>query len=361
MNLNINPTAVLMARIPFISTVFLGLLFHIPAFAQSVKSVTYDELYDEPYEINKLFMKLQPVITEYNSINMYVGFGLEAEYYHESLLDIKANFRRSYGQKFDLMQDLSSKNNIQTVNNIPTVTKAAMSGELIGTYHIKDFEKDTETKMILYRSSYRRSNKWRSKVPDHIKVPSKVRKIIGGRFGPYFQGSGMDVRLAMDKQGIESLQGAGPENVDQTLTPNDPNQFPDGVPSLYTNQSSLGFALGGSLSWIKNFAIKPTRTFASTASDMIITTYFDVLIAPWNTIENFNYKGVEYDASVIKHTAVGFRAGVDGKFNREFGWGYGAEMGMRPGVQKQTFFAVIKISIPIFSTNLNHEVEAFSK
>ncbi|GJM61897.1 hypothetical protein PEDI_24490 [Persicobacter diffluens] len=340
-----------MARYNLLPIITLMIFSYIPSWGQT-KSVTYEELYDEPYEINKLFMKLQPVIAEVGSANMYVGFGLEAEYYHESLLNIKADFRRAYGGPFDLMQNLSARNNIQQVNGISTSTHSSMAGEIIGTYHIKDWEKDTETKMILYRSSYRRGNKWKSKVPDHIKVPSKVRKIYGARLGPYFQSGGIDVGTAMRKQGIESINVLR-EGVDAQPLSSDS--------TMYTNQSAFGFAVGGSLTWIKNFAIKPTRTYSSTASDMIISVYADMLITPWTNIENLSYDGNEYDLSPIKHNKFGFRLGADGKFNREFGWGYGIEIGMRPQVSKQMFYTAVKLSIPIFSTNLNHEVEAFSK
>jgi hypothetical protein len=58
---------------------------------------------------------------------------------------------------------------------------------------------------------------------------------------------------------------------------------------------------------------------------------------------------------------LGFRVGMDGRFNRTFSWAYGAEVGYRPSLEGRSFYAVFKISFPVFGTNLDYKVESFGK
>ena len=58
---------------------------------------------------------------------------------------------------------------------------------------------------------------------------------------------------------------------------------------------------------------------------------------------------------------IGFRAGIDGKFNRTLSWSYGGEVGYRPSLSGQGFYALLKVSFPVFSSNLDNKVEAFGK
>nr|MDQ3393916.1 hypothetical protein [Bacteroidota bacterium] len=67
-----------------ISTITMSLLA-MNAFAQVSKSdastITYEEFYDAPYEVNKLFVHFQPLYGELFVTNVNVGFGLEVNYY----------------------------------------------------------------------------------------------------------------------------------------------------------------------------------------------------------------------------------------------------------------------------------------
>jgi len=57
----------------------------------------------------------------------------------------------------------------------------------------------------------------------------------------------------------------------------------------------------------------------------------------------------------------GFRAGIDGKFNRQLSWAYGGEVGLRPSIKGQTFYAMFMITFPVFGTTLDSKVESFGK
>src|SRR5690606_26660350 len=145
---------------------------------KDMTAVTYEEIYDEPYSVNKLFVHFQPLYGELFVTNVNAGFGLEANYYHADKADFKAHFRKTYTEEFyDFSRYLASKNS--DVANEPAVFTYF---ELGGTYHIKDFEESSKTKMFLYKNSYR-GDRWASRVPLEAEVPCKVRKIYGARIG----------------------------------------------------------------------------------------------------------------------------------------------------------------------------------
>ena len=114
-------------------------------------AVTYEEIYDEPYSVNKLFVGFQPLYGEAFATNVNAGFGIEAAYYYQDKADFRAHFRKPYSSSFfDLNNDLASK-------NATTSTKPASFSyiEFGGTYHFKDVEETSKTKMVLYKNSYK--------------------------------------------------------------------------------------------------------------------------------------------------------------------------------------------------------------
>ncbi|MFN7329410.1 MAG: hypothetical protein ACK5UP_07885, partial [Bacteroidota bacterium] len=68
----------------FLACVIFCQLFTGVALAQDKKekqAVTYEELYDEPYSVNKLFIGFQPLYGELFATNVNAGYGIEAHYY----------------------------------------------------------------------------------------------------------------------------------------------------------------------------------------------------------------------------------------------------------------------------------------
>jgi hypothetical protein len=303
---------------------------------------TYEELYDAPYEINKLFVHFQPVYAELFTANLNAGLGVEVNYYWDNKANFKAHARTAYNRVTDFTRDVAEKNKGEQFFQ-PYRFNYFEAG---GTYHLKDFEQDGETKFILYSKSSQ-GNKWAAKVPDYIKVPTKVRKIYGLRLGGTAYKSAFDLRRVLDDQDVVLAA------VDSTFLP--------GNTQVFGNISAAGGYVGISYTVIRNAAIKFDKIYTPTTSDLIFNTYFDILAMPAITMENIMYNGKIYLTDNVKTNKVGFRLGMEGKFNRELGWAYGAEMGIRPGVQTRAFFANIKISFPVYSTTLNHQVEAFGK
>ena len=352
--------------------IFLAvLLFTFQAYAQGDRkdktAVTYEEIYDEPYSINKLFVQIQPLYGDLFATNVNAGFGLETTYYQKDKFDIHAGFRKSYSQKFyDFTRDLAIKNS--TVDNRAQVFTYY---ELGGTYHIKDFEQSSKTKMFLFKNSYK-GNKWAARVPLSAEIPCKVRKIYGVRLGGIVWNSSVDVNrvLAKQKLTMDQLKTADGISLPDTLVMNGESRQMNAFTNIYT----INGYVGGSITWIRNVAVNFDK-FEEGIDDLILTAYFDILVAPSIKLDDIYYTGSNeknpgnpdvvgtniYKVSPIKTQSFGFRAGLEGKFNRTWGWSYGGEVGYRPGIQGQGFYALIKIAFPVFSTNLDYKVESFGK
>ena len=184
--------------------IFLTLMLPLTLMAQTQKekpTVTYEEIYDEPYSINKLFVAFQPLYGELFATNVNSGFGVEASYYHKDKMDFKVNFRKTYSSEFfDFNRNASLKaQNDPAANYISDVPQLFDYFEIGGTYHIKDFDQDSKTKMVLYKKSLK-GDRWAATVPLHAEVPCKVRKIYGARLGGIVWNSTADLSRALAKQ-----------------------------------------------------------------------------------------------------------------------------------------------------------------
>jgi hypothetical protein len=333
-------------------------LGHVDLVAQQVQAneeaVTFEELYDEPYSINKLFIGFQPFYGELFATNVNAGFGFEAQYFHTNKFDIKAHFRKTYSSKFfDFNRELALKNS--SVSNQPEIFNYY---ELGGTYHVKDFDVSSTTKIFLYKKKFA-ANRWASTVPFQVEVPAKLRKIIGIRGGAIIWNTTADLGRALDKQGLTNTDLTNTDNISLPLTYIDGNGETQDL-KAYSNLYSTNVYIGGSFSWIRNIAVSFDK-YDEGLDDGMLTLFMDIMFAPSLTLDPVMYSNSEYSTDAIKTRKLGIRAGIDGKFNRQLGWAYGGEIGYRPSIEGRGFFALLKIAFPVFSTNLNNKVEAFSK
>jgi len=342
--------------------VSMALCYSVGLMAQGERkdktAVTYEEIYDEPYSVNKLFVHFQPLYGELFATNVNAGFGLEASYYLNDKADFKGHFRKTYSSSFfDFARQQGRENS--DVDNDPTTFYYFEFG---GTYHIKDFESPSKTKMFLYKKSYA-GNKWAARVPLNAEVPCKVRKIYGARLGAILWQSSFDVNNVMEKQDFTADEFIDSEGFAITdVAPSDVK--------IFSNIKSTGLYVGGSLTWIRNVAVSFDK-FEAGVDDLILTTYLDILYSPSVQLDDIVYTerdglGVpiatrSYDISPVGVKKFGFRAGIEGKFNRTLSWAYGGEIGYRPGIEGRMFYALLKISFPVFGTNLDYKVESFGK
>jgi hypothetical protein len=339
----------------------------VTLFAQERKDkapVTYEELYDEPYSVNKLFIAFQPLYGELFVTNVNAGFGVEANYFYRDKASFRAHYRKTYSRQFfDFSRDLA-------INNSDVDNRAQVFNylEVGGTYHIKDFEESSKTTMYLYKNSYK-GNKWAARVPLHADVPCKVRKIYGARLGGIIWNSSADLSRALEDQGLNNSDlKSNEEPLPQTYstTVGGPAEKLD----VFTNVATKGFYVGGSMTWIKNVAVSFDK-FEEGIDDLMFTAFVDILFSPSIVLDDIVYTDrdpntpssatLTYSVSPVKTQTFGFRAGVDGRFNRTLSWAYGAEVGYRPSIEGRGFFALIKISFPVYGTNLDYKVESFGK
>lgn len=316
-------------------------------------AVTYEEIYDEPYSVNKLFVHLVPLYGEVFATNVNAGFGVEASYYLKDKADFKAQFRKTYSQKFyDFSRDLAIK-----TSDVDNRAEVFNYYELGGTYHIRDFEQSSKTKMFLYKKSYK-GKIWAARVPLNAEIPCKVRKIYGARLGAIIWDSSIDVNRALQKQGLTNDDLKNSDGVGLPLTYD--NGTSEQTLDVFSNISSVGGYVGGSITWIKNVAVNFDK-YEEGIDDLMLTAYLDILFAPSLEIDEVVYQGTPYDVGPIALKKYGVRAGIEGKFNRMLSWAYGGEVGYRPSIEGRGFYAVLKISIPVFGTNLDYKVESFGK
>lgn len=218
--------------------------------------------------------------------------------------------------------------------------------------------------MFLYKNSYK-GNKWAARVPLTAEVPCKVRKIYGARLGGIIWDSSTELNRVMENQGLSYSDFRSSDGILLSDFTTDAN--------LFTNISSRGVYLGGSMTWIRNVAVSFDK-FEAGVDDLILTVFADLMIAPSLTLDNIVFTPRDsnsglpllteqrsYDVSAVNLKKFGFRAGIEGKFNRQFSWAYGGEIGYRPGIEGKTFYALLKISFPVFGSNLDYGVEAFGK
>ena len=321
-----------MRRTIFASFLLIGLFGYQFGFGQSVAN--YKIRYDEPFNIKRLFAHFQPIYGDVAASNISIGYGFEFDYYLENKMDFGLHFRKSYTQATDLMRDAAIKNADNTID-----PKKYFYTEFGGTYHWRDFEVEKPTKVFLYAKKYKGTS-LSSHVIETTEVISKVRTIYGGRLGGIIHTTTFDLSRAMEKQGTVLMDSEG-NMIDTDAT-------------LFGNQSSAGLYLGASITWIRNFAVDFEDVYEPGGDDQLLTTFLDILVAPSVNIDNVIYNGINYSSENLDLNKIGFRLGAEGKFNRELGWAYGIEMGMRPGVAKQAFYTAMKLSFPVYTTDLKY-------
>jgi hypothetical protein len=310
--------------------------------AQADAEPSYETMYDEPYNINKLYLAFQPLYGELFATNVNAGFGLEAEYYHGTKFNLKAHTRKTYSSKFfDFNRELALKNS--SVSNTPEIFNYF---ELGGTYHISDFDVYSKTKFLLIPAADSKKQRVPTAYPGMMEVSGKLRKIIGARAGAIIWNSTMDVNRTLEDQGLSNsdLKNSNNESLQDAIGSN--QQI-----NVFSNIYATNIYVGGSLALIRNMAVD-FEGYSQGLEDGIFTVFFDLMYAPSLRIDPIVYNDIEYASSPIKLSTFGARLGAEGKFNRKLGWGYGGELGYRPSISGSGFFAMFKISFPVYSSDL---------
>ncbi|MDJ1466268.1 hypothetical protein QNI19_21210 [Cytophagaceae bacterium DM2B3-1] len=320
--------------------------------------IEYELQFDDPYDINKMWLNFYPFYVDAFTTDFNVGFGAQVNYFWKNKFDFHAHARTTYARFSDFSKLSGTKNAAMKINDDTTrITLNKLNGyyylELGATYHFKDEEATGESKIVVYTNRYS-DRKWAASVPEYIKVASKVRKIMGIRAGGYYWSSSTNLGYALDKQGVNLISTTG--NILQTNA------------QLYTNIKSAGAYTGFQLTRIRNVVVKPKKYDVAT-NDLIFSAYADIIYAPFVQVEDvaFQYKKVEtsqilynelYPVSNVKLKHLGFRLGMEGLFNRELSWTYGAELGFRPSLQSRGFYANIHVGFA-FASKMQQKRQAY--
>lgn len=331
--------------------------------------IEYEAQFDDPYDVNKMWLNFYPFYADAFKTNFNVGFGGQVNYLWKNKFDFHAHARSTYARFSDFSKLSGEKNSAMPIDNtvpreemINRVMVGKLKGyrylEIGGTYHFKDEAESGESKIVVYTNRYS-DRKWASTVPEYIKVPSKVRKIMGIRAGAYYWGSSTNLGETLDKQKIQLISSAG-----DTLQTN---------AQLYTNLQSAGFYAGFKMMTMRNVVVKPKK-YDATANDMIFSAYADIMYAPLlkaddvtfryksnnpqTVLDRSQYPDEYYSVSPVKVNHLGFRLGMEGMFNRDFAWTYGAEMGYRPSLKTRGFYTSVRVGFS-FASRMQQKRQAY--
>lgn len=298
---------------------------------------SYQTMYDDPYDIRNLYISFQPMYGDIGSLNIGGGFGVEATYYQNSLFDAYLAFRTTYGKKFDINRDAAIKN--ATNNNDYPIYYDVDFG---GTYHLQDIMTESSSDVLLYSKSLRGTD-WASTMANTTTISGKVRNIIGIRLGGILHSTTVNINSVLVHQ-------------DLTL------YYSDGIPvineNMFSNLNTFTIYVGGSYSWIKNYAVEFSERWDPAGDDKIITPYFDFMFAASNKLDDLALPTEVVSTDPIEKLNVGFRGGLNVKYNRTLSWGYGLEAGLRPGVKKDGWFFMFKMSFPVYARKMHKKVES---
>lgn len=344
-------------------TIILGISAHTSEAqfrrSEANKTVTFEELYNDPYDINKLFIGITPLYGDIHVTNITSGFGIDGTYYLNDFMHFKASVRVPYFSGSDFARNAANKS-----DNFDGRARSFLYTEASASYHIWDKEQESKSKIALYSKNYKGAQ-WAAKVPQVAEIPNKRREILFARLGGVYYETTSELSRAIAAQGVEVTGTATTEGGAQ-LTNTISGETED---AIFGNVLGYGVSIGGGLTWMKNFAAKPDKTYEELVDDHVFTTFIDLFIFPVVTVEDFFYNPTpdassvfyQYDGSQINTFMFGGRLGIDGHFNRTLGWGYGAELGVRPGLEKRGFYGMIKIIFPLYGTKLDYKVEAFGR
>ncbi|MBX7125452.1 MAG: hypothetical protein K1X47_07155, partial [Cyclobacteriaceae bacterium] len=187
----------------------------------------------------------------------------------------------------------------------------------------------------------------------------KVRKIYGVLGVTLIYNIMFDLSQALKSQGLTNAALVNSSNVGLPVSYTDTKGITQDF-RAFSNIYSADIYVGGSMTWIRNIAVTFDK-YDPAVDDGIMSVFFDLIVAPYMKVDDVQFQNDQYQIDPLKTRKVGFRAGIDGRFNRVLSWGYGGEFGYRPSVAHRGFFAMFKISIPLYGTNLDNKVEAYGK
>lgn len=325
-----------MLRIPIFILLFLPGLLLAQNAVILVKPDTASRkvIYDQPEKIRRIFLGFQPMYADIFSSTVNAGFGLEAMYLPKTgKMDFKVSFRKPYSNRF---YD-QSRDNMEKLSNTLNRPVGFLFFEFNATWHLRDQTRSKHGVVSLVKKQKNQSVAWNQATG--VLIPFKTRTINGLRAGFQAWQSSLDVTATLEKQGSRNADIALPE---EYVDVNGSIQRFKAFSSIYAQ----AFFTGYSITRIKNYSVL-FDGYETAINDEIITFYGDLLFANKITLQDAFVDINTYNLEKIELRKIGFRAGIDFKTNRKVGWGYSAEIGIRPAPKQQAGFFLLKLSLPV--------------
>lgn len=322
-------------------------------------SVNYKVLYDDPKDLNQLWIHVQPVTVDAGQMNSMIGSGLELNYMPIPRLDFRLGLRGNFFDNMDLQRAAAIRNaGITTQESKREEGRMVLTNsfsrfynaEIGASYTFKDVERKSTAKVILLESAV----PGHTAMPEVIEIDCKARHVWAARLGMQYNTSTVSLERAVDQQDV-SIKGdkgtliskGGTSTVNGFKTSGNRNE-------LFSSFMAAGVQAGASFQVIKNMSLK-TEKQGVISNNSILTVYADVLFSPITQLDNISARKVGsgatevFDTNPIKINSLGGRVGVDMRFNQNAFLSYGAEVGYRPSIQGQGMYLVAKLGIPVFS------------
>jgi hypothetical protein len=342
----------------------LVLCLHLQAFAQLESSfpsasVNYKVVQDDPNDLNHLWIHVNPFTFDASGLNTAIGSGFDITYLPISKLELKAGITGNLINSFDVQRNVAQRNaaiftqdskrdqgQMVITNNFSRFVESEIGGQ----YAFWEKIVDGSSKIILADQPIPE----KAFSSEKIEVDAKTKMLISGRLGFNYLQTTVGINKALDKQD-KNLKGSAGTILSSTGTQT-PNGFSTESNSngLFSNFSSAGFYFGGAFQKIKNITIKTDRQ-GILNNNSILSFYGDIFFNPWTKLENLEARKVgsgqneSFDVSPVALGNWGARTGFELRYNQSSFVSMGGELGYRPAIQGQGWYAMVKLSIPTFS------------
>ena len=318
-------------------------------------AVLYKVLVDDPGIQNRIWFHLQPITVDGMTMNAAVGSGLEAHWISPFKgIELHGGIRGNIFNAMDLQKNASSdaavflqtdKYEDPSKNPLKQDFSRFLAWELGGFYPLIEMRKDGKANISIPDQSG---------LVDNLELNAKVLRSLGARLGFNSLNSTVSLNKAMEDQQVELTGSKGTRLSPKGSSIGPVYKTEEGKNSLFSSFASSGFYAGIGLQRRKNLSIK-TETMGIISSNSILSFYADVLVNPWTSLQPFSYvqngsgEKEEFEVDKIKLGKIGFRTGFEIRYNESPFISAGGEIGYRPSIQGQGFYAALRIGIPVFS------------
>ena len=318
-------------------------------------AVLYKVLVDDPSVQNQLWLHLQPLTADGMTMNASVGSGLETHWISPFRgIEFHAGIRGNFFNAMDLQKRAASsaaifiqtdKYDDPSRNPLAVTLSRFLAWEAGGFYPIKEFLKNGKANISIPDQTG---------VAENLELNAKVLRTLGARLGVNSMRSTVSLNKALEDQNLELVGNKGNRLSPKGATIGSVYRTRDDINSLFTSFASTGIYAGIGMQRRKNLNIK-TETLGIISSNSILSFYADVMFNPWTSLQPFAYAAngsgdkEEFQVDAINLSKFGFRTGFEIRHNENPFISAGGEIGYRPSIQGQGFYAALRIGIPVFS------------